>query len=152
MGRSQIASAMATQQAIASCGVSSEFWGAQGRLKSNEVGGPVGRVAPGKSAGVVRMAISRKKKEETVESARKQLEWCMLVAGIKYTGLTVKQMQQLRKALPEQTTLMVAKNKLIGMFALQFMIPDVNSVVVFVRNSRVSCLELFVETLIKFHL
>ncbi|KAG0561653.1 hypothetical protein KC19_9G081800 [Ceratodon purpureus] len=105
---------MATQQAIASCGVSSEFWGAQGRLKSNEVGGPVGRVAPGKSAGVVRMAISRKKKEETVESARKQLEGCMLVAGIKYTGLTVKQMQQLRKALPEQTTLMVAKNKLIG--------------------------------------
>nr|PNR44745.1 hypothetical protein PHYPA_014515 [Physcomitrium patens] len=40
----------------------------------------------------------------------------MLVAGIKtVNGLTVKQMQQLRKALPQDTTLiMVAKNKLIG--------------------------------------
>lgn len=71
----------------------------------------------GKNAGVVRMAISRKKKEETVEKTRQQLEGCMLVAGIKYTGLTVKQMQQLRKALPQETTLMVAKNKLIGMFS-----------------------------------
>lgn len=101
---------MATQQAIASCGVTSEFWGSQGRLRSNEAG----KTTPGKSAGVVRMAISRKRKEETVENARKQLEGCMLVAGIKYTGLSVKHMQQLRKALPEQTTLMVAKNKLIG--------------------------------------
>jgi hypothetical protein len=110
VGSSQIAAAMATQQAIASCGVTSEFWGSQGRLRSNEAG----KTTPGKSAGVVRMAISRKKKEETVENARKQLEGCMLVAGIKYTGLSVKHMQQLRKALPEQTTLMVAKNKLIG--------------------------------------
>lgn len=104
---------MATQQAIASCGVSSEFWGSQGRLQhsssSNEVNGTT------KKGGlVVRMAISRKKKEETVEKTRQQLEGCQLVAGIKYTGLTVKQMQQLRKALPQDTTLMVAKNKLIG--------------------------------------
>ncbi|XP_024383459.1 large ribosomal subunit protein uL10c [Physcomitrium patens] len=104
---------MATQQAIASCGVSSEFWGSQGRLKSNVAGGQSSQAPPGK-AGVVRMAISRKKKEETVEAAKQQLEGCQLVAGIKFTGLTVKQMQQLRKSLPQETTLMVAKNKLIG--------------------------------------
>lgn len=76
---------------------------------SNEVNGTT------KKGGlVVRMAISRKKKEETVEKTRQQLEGCQLVAGIKYTGLTVKQMQQLRQALPQDTTLMVAKNKLIG--------------------------------------
>lgn len=115
-GVSQIASAMAAQQAIAACGVGSEFWGSQGRLKSNEVGELSRQQAPssGQQAGVVRMAISRKKKEETVEKARQQLEGCQLIAGIKYTGLTVKQMQQLRKALPQETTLMVAKNKLIG--------------------------------------
>ncbi|XP_024368902.1 large ribosomal subunit protein uL10c [Physcomitrium patens] len=107
---------MAAQQAIAACGVGSEFWGSQGRLKSNEVGELSRQQAPssGQQAGVVRMAISRKKKEETVEKARQQLEGCQLIAGIKYTGLTVKQMQQLRKALPQETTLMVAKNKLIG--------------------------------------
>lgn len=101
---------MATQQAIASCGVSSEFWGSQGRLHSSSNN----EVASRKGGLVVRMAISRKKKEETVERTRQQLEGCSLVAGIKYTGLTVKQMQQLRKALPQETTLMVAKNKLIG--------------------------------------
>ncbi len=62
----------------------------------------------------VRMAISRKKKEETVDRAKQQLEGAYLVAGIKYAGLTVKQFQQLRKSLPQDTTLMVAKNKLIG--------------------------------------
>lgn len=102
---------MATQQAIASCGVSSEFWGSQGRLHSSSSNN---EVASRKGGLVVCMAISRKKKEETVERTRQQLEGCSLVAGIKYTGLTVKQMQQLRKALPQETTLMVAKNKLIG--------------------------------------
>jgi hypothetical protein len=62
----------------------------------------------------VRMAISRKKKEETVDRAKQQLEGAYLVAGIKYAGLTVKQFQQLRKSLPQDTTLMVTKNKLIG--------------------------------------
>lgn len=102
---------MAAQQAIASSAVGSDFWGSQGRLRSNET--TFGATSAAKP-GVVRMAISRRKKEETVEKTRQQLEGCMLVAGIKYTGLSVKQMQQLRKALPEQTTLMVAKNKLIG--------------------------------------
>lgn len=60
------------------------------------------------------MAISRKKKEETVDKVRQQLEGSYLVAGVKFTGLTVKQMQDFRKRLPDTVTLSVAKNKLVG--------------------------------------
>ena len=121
---------MATQ-AIISCAVavpaggkkeslSSEFLGTQSSkalLRSHEVG-----VAVKPVAGVVgvRAAISRKKKEETVERARQQLEGAYLVAGIKYAGLSVKAFQQLRKSLPEDTTLMVAKNKLVGRLLFSF--------------------------------
>ncbi|XP_057420390.1 50S ribosomal protein L10, chloroplastic [Lotus japonicus] len=58
-------------------------------------------------------AIPRTKKEETVDSVRKQLENCYLLAGINYKGFTVKQFQELRKTLPETTTLIVAKNTLV---------------------------------------
>ncbi|KAJ0987701.1 hypothetical protein J5N97_006057 [Dioscorea zingiberensis] len=63
---------------------------------------------------VVRAAISRTKKEETVENVKQQLESCYLVAGIRYTGFTVKQFQELRGALPETVNLVVAKNTLVG--------------------------------------
>lgn len=119
---------MATQ-AIVSCAVavpaggkreslSSEFLGTQSSkalLKSHEV---VVAVKPAAGAVGVRAAISRKKKEETVERARQELEGAYLVAGIKYAGLSVKAFQQLRKSLPEDTTLMVAKNKLVGRILL----------------------------------
>ncbi|KAH7332264.1 hypothetical protein KP509_20G078900 [Ceratopteris richardii] len=62
----------------------------------------------------VDMAISREKKEATVEKVREQLENAYLVAGIKYTGLTVKQLQEIRRKLPETVTLRVAKNTLMG--------------------------------------
>ncbi|OVA18203.1 Ribosomal protein L10/acidic P0 [Macleaya cordata] len=62
----------------------------------------------------IRAAISRTKKEETVENVKKQLENCYLIAGIKYKGLTVKQFQDLRRALPESVNLVVAKNTLVG--------------------------------------
>eukprot|EP00262_Sarcandra_glabra_P020570 TRINITY_DN8255_c0_g2_i1.p1 TRINITY_DN8255_c0_g2~~TRINITY_DN8255_c0_g2_i1.p1 ORF type:complete len:250 (-),score=24.26 TRINITY_DN8255_c0_g2_i1:255-941(-) len=62
----------------------------------------------------IRAAISRTKKEETVETVKNQLENCYLVAGIKYKGLTVKQFQDLRKSLPESVKLVVAKNTLVG--------------------------------------
>ncbi|KAL4189432.1 hypothetical protein AMTRI_Chr08g165360 [Amborella trichopoda] len=62
----------------------------------------------------IRSAISRTKKEETVETVRQQLEDCYLVAGIKYKGLTVKQFQDLRSLLPESVKLIVAKNTLVG--------------------------------------
>ncbi|XXG74791.1 hypothetical protein AAC387_Pa07g3418 [Persea americana] len=63
---------------------------------------------------VIRAAISRTKKEETVETLKKQLENCHLIAGISYKGLTVKQFQDLRKSLPDSVKLIVAKNTLIN--------------------------------------
>uniref|UniRef100_A0A7N0ZV31 Large ribosomal subunit protein uL10c n=1 Tax=Kalanchoe fedtschenkoi TaxID=63787 RepID=A0A7N0ZV31_KALFE len=62
----------------------------------------------------IRAAISRSKKEVTVENVKQQLENCYLLAGIKYKGLTVKQLQELRQALPETAKLIVAKNTLVG--------------------------------------
>ncbi|OWM71342.1 50S ribosomal protein L10, chloroplastic [Punica granatum] len=61
----------------------------------------------------IRAAISRSKKEETVETVKTQLENCHFLAGIKYQGLTVKQFQELRRSLPENTKLIVAKNTLV---------------------------------------
>ncbi|XP_016173010.1 50S ribosomal protein L10, chloroplastic [Arachis ipaensis] len=58
-------------------------------------------------------AISRTKKEATVETVKQQLENCYLLAGINYKGFTVKQFQELRKSLPETTKLIVAKNTLV---------------------------------------
>jgi large subunit ribosomal protein L10 len=122
---------MATQ-ALVSCSctsvsakeqLGSAFWGAPSSSSNNPIISGSGyddaqvrcfrRRARAPLPGV-RMAISRKKKEETVDRAKQQLEGAYLVAGIKYAGLTVKQFQQLRKSLPQDTTLMVAKNKLIG--------------------------------------
>ncbi|MDG6100405.1 50S ribosomal protein L10, partial [Alteromonas sp. ZYF713] len=60
-----------------------------------------------------RSAISRTKKEETVESVKNQLENCHLIAGIKYKGFTVQQFQQLRTTFPESSKLIVAKNTLV---------------------------------------
>ncbi|EFJ09278.1 hypothetical protein SELMODRAFT_49101, partial [Selaginella moellendorffii] len=45
---------------------------------------------------------------------KQQLEDCYLVAGVQYKNLTVQQMQNLRRSLPEKTKLMVAKNTLVG--------------------------------------
>ncbi|XP_071724033.1 large ribosomal subunit protein uL10c [Rutidosis leptorrhynchoides] len=61
----------------------------------------------------IRAAISRTKKEETVETVKTHLENCHLLAAIKYTGFTVKQFQDLRRSLPENTRLLVAKNTLV---------------------------------------
>ncbi|KAK9283757.1 hypothetical protein L1049_012008 [Liquidambar formosana] len=61
----------------------------------------------------IRAAISRSKKESTVETVKIQLENCYLLAGIRYKGLTVKQLQDLRQSLPESAKLLVAKNTLV---------------------------------------
>ncbi|KAF3966393.1 hypothetical protein ACB098_06G171200 [Castanea mollissima] len=61
----------------------------------------------------IRSAISRNKKEETVETVKTQLDDCQLIAAIKYKGFTVKQFQDLRRSLPETTKLVVAKNTLV---------------------------------------
>ncbi|CAI9091028.1 OLC1v1025945C1 [Oldenlandia corymbosa var. corymbosa] len=61
----------------------------------------------------IRSAISRTKKEETVETVKQQLEDCFLIAAIGYKGFTVKQFQELRKQFPESSKLIVAKNTLV---------------------------------------
>ena len=48
-----------------------------------------------------------------METVKTQLDNCHLIAGIKYKGLSVKQFQDLRRALPESTKLLVAKNTLV---------------------------------------
>lgn len=62
---------------------------------------------------IIKSAISRTKKEETVEVVKTELENCHLIAAIKYTGFTVKQFQDLRRSMPESTKLIVAKNTLV---------------------------------------
>ncbi|KAJ3682785.1 hypothetical protein LUZ60_013012 [Juncus effusus] len=62
----------------------------------------------------IRATITREKKEEVVALVKEQLENCYLIAGIRYEGLTVKQLQAMRKALPDSAKLMVAKNTLVG--------------------------------------
>ncbi|KAK6156394.1 hypothetical protein DH2020_010642 [Rehmannia glutinosa] len=61
----------------------------------------------------IQAAISRTKKEETVERVKQELENCHLVASIGYKGFTVKQFQELRTQLPETSKLLVAKNTLV---------------------------------------
>ncbi|KAI3776739.1 hypothetical protein L1987_46528 [Smallanthus sonchifolius] len=61
----------------------------------------------------MRSAISRTKKEETIESVKQQLQDCHLIDGINYKGFTVQQFQQLRTTFPETTKLIVAKNTLV---------------------------------------
>ncbi|PIN16721.1 hypothetical protein CDL12_10635 [Handroanthus impetiginosus] len=61
----------------------------------------------------IRAAISRTKKEETVEKVKQELENCHLIAGIGYKGFTVKQFQELRTQFPETSKLLVAKNTLV---------------------------------------
>ncbi|KAL0302909.1 UNVERIFIED_CONTAM: 50S ribosomal protein L10, chloroplastic [Sesamum radiatum] len=61
----------------------------------------------------IQAAISRTKKEETVEKVKQELEGCYLIAGIGYKGLTVQQFQELRTQLPETSKLLVAKNTLV---------------------------------------
>ncbi|XP_030480116.2 large ribosomal subunit protein uL10c [Cannabis sativa] len=67
----------------------------------------------GRRLPTIRSAISRTKKEETVDTVKENLENCYLLAGISYKGFTVKQFQDLRRSLPENTKLIVAKNTLV---------------------------------------
>ncbi|GBG81475.1 hypothetical protein CBR_g32465 [Chara braunii] len=62
---------------------------------------------------LIKMALSKEKKVMTVEKVRAELENCFLLAGLDYTGISVKQMQDLRRSLPETTTLLIVKNTLM---------------------------------------
>ncbi|CAL1387166.1 unnamed protein product [Linum trigynum] len=67
----------------------------------------------GRRSLTIKSAISRNKKEETVDTVKTQLENCYLLAAIRYKGFTVKQFQELRQSLPENSKLIVAKNTLV---------------------------------------
>lgn len=63
---------------------------------------------------VISNALSRTAKEEQVAKLVPLLEESTVVVGLRYQGLTVKQMQQFRRSLPsEGATLMVCKNTLL---------------------------------------
>ena len=67
---------------------------------------------------VVAQALSRAEKEETVEKLVPLLEESTVVVGLRYQGLTVKQMQQFRRSLPaDGATLVVCKNTLMKIAA-----------------------------------
>ncbi|CAM6083820.1 unnamed protein product [Calypogeia fissa] len=105
-----ISSSLNAQEETKSTSLRTEFFGA----KNDGVSLRKSNTSVSSRYMAIEAALSREKKEATVEKARQQLEGAQLVAGIKYSGLTVKQLQTFRKSLPETSTLIVAKNKLIG--------------------------------------
>lgn len=72
------------------------------------------RHLPSRTTLLIRAAISRTKKEATVETVKQQLENCYLIAAINYKGVTVNQFRELRRSLPDEVKLVVAKNTLVG--------------------------------------
>jgi large subunit ribosomal protein L10 len=59
-------------------------------------------------------ALSRQGKEETLTKLKPLLEGSTVVVGLRYQGLTVKQMQEFRASLPQEgAKLLVCKNSLL---------------------------------------
>lgn len=63
------------------------------------------------------MAISRQKKEATVSTLKEKLSSSLLAVNLKYQGLTVKEVQDFKRTLPEDAKLIVAKNSLLKIAA-----------------------------------
>ena len=67
---------------------------------------------------VIQQALSRQAKESTVDKLVPLLEDSSVVVGLRYQGMTVKQMQEFRKSLPKEgATLLVCKNTLLRLAA-----------------------------------
>lgn len=62
---------------------------------------------------VVSNALTREKKEQTVERLSKTLEGSVIVFGMRYKGLDVQTVQKFRKGLPESSSMIVCKNSLM---------------------------------------
>eukprot|EP00899_Mesostigma_viride_P026332 jgi/Mesvir1/6884/Mv09049-RA.1 len=62
----------------------------------------------------VRNAMTRDQKAEKIAVLKEKLSKSMLVAGMDYTNMSVKYMQGLRRALPPNCSVVVAKNTLVG--------------------------------------
>lgn len=58
-------------------------------------------------------ALSRKGKEETIEKLVPLLQQSAVVFGVRYQGLTVKQIQDFKRTLPKETKMVVCKNTLL---------------------------------------
>lgn len=61
----------------------------------------------------VQNAISRQRKEETVQQLETLLQGSAVVVGLRYQGLTVKQLQEFRRSLPAESKVLVCKNTLM---------------------------------------
>lgn len=57
----------------------------------------------------IQNAISRQRKEETVEQLEGLLQSSAVVVGLRYQGLTVKQLQEFRRSLPQESKMLVCK-------------------------------------------
>lgn len=58
-------------------------------------------------------ALSRQRKEETVDKLVPLLQSSAVVVGLRYQGLTVKQIQDFKRTLPGETKMVVCKNTLM---------------------------------------
>ena len=58
-------------------------------------------------------AITRQRKEQTVAQLEELLTGSTVVVGLRYQGLTVKQLQDFRRSLPAESTMLVCKNTLM---------------------------------------
>lgn len=66
----------------------------------------------------VQNALSRKGKEVAIEKLTKAFEESALVFGLRFKGITVKQMEELRRSLPEEgSSMYVVKNNLLKIAA-----------------------------------
>lgn len=63
----------------------------------------------------VQMALSRAKKEETVEKLVAGLENSAVVFGMRFKFVSVKSLQEFRRSLPEKSKVVVAKNRLMSL-------------------------------------
>ncbi|PRW56141.1 50S ribosomal L10 [Chlorella sorokiniana] len=61
----------------------------------------------------IQNAISRQRKEETVQQLEGLLQSSAVVVGLRYQGLTVKQLQEFRRSLPKESKVLVCKNTLM---------------------------------------
>lgn len=57
----------------------------------------------------IQNALSRQRKEETVEQLEGLLKSSAVVVGLRYQGLTVKQLQEFRRSLPQESKMLVCK-------------------------------------------
>eukprot|EP00471_Norrisiella_sphaerica_P001576 CAMPEP_0184483768 /NCGR_PEP_ID=MMETSP0113_2-20130426/5438_1 /TAXON_ID=91329 /ORGANISM="Norrisiella sphaerica, Strain BC52" /LENGTH=215 /DNA_ID=CAMNT_0026864367 /DNA_START=242 /DNA_END=889 /DNA_ORIENTATION=- len=58
-------------------------------------------------------ALSRQRKEETVSEIKENMEKSSLVFGMRYKGMSVKELDTLRNKLPEDAKIKVAMNTLV---------------------------------------